>query len=496
MNDFIARYSLDTRTYTIKGFQAVLYYFFLPASVPIFPMKRQYGEGYPLTLFFSSADLFEWCWDDEEMLKKGREFIEHVLLRPKYLDETIDRWILLRIAHEQHCQGFTLAQARDMSNQELIEKYHLINHGYAEQFGIAVGVQDPFSMRADALWHDRFKMVLQEKYDAVFPELLVATQPSFTEREYQDRLYILKQWQEDPNLDIMTLLQRHAETYFFIHNNYAKVNHPDANYFLAAIKQDREKGIIASQKLHELQVAHQKALERKQKLIEEFQLGREERLLLEIADRFSWQQDERKKTMMMTNHYLEIILKELSRRTGIKEEMLQWSCFDEIENVLLHGMRYDEEWKRRKEHCAVVQTEDGYEILSGASAKEVYDVLFPPREQVVSLNGMVASRGHARGRVKVLQKWDDVADMPQGAILVASMTRPEMVPAMQKAGAIVTNEGGITSHAAIISRELGIPCIIGTKRATEILKDGDDVDVDALIGVVTILSRSSKNKIT
>ena len=69
-------------------------------------------------------------------------------------------------------------------------------------------------------------------------------------------------------------------------------------------------------------------------------------------------------------------------------------------------------------------------------------------------------------------------------VLVTSMTRPEMVVAMEKAAAIVTDEGGITSHAAIVSRELKIPCIIGTKVATKILKNGDLVEVDAFKGIV------------
>jgi len=69
------------------------------------------------------------------------------------------------------------------------------------------------------------------------------------------------------------------------------------------------------------------------------------------------------------------------------------------------------------------------------------------------------------------------------------MTRPEHIVAMKKAKAIVTNEGGITCHAAIVSRELGIPCIIGTKIATKVLKDGDLVEVDAGQGIVKILDR-------
>jgi len=97
---------------------------------------------------------------------------------------------------------------------------------------------------------------------------------------------------------------------------------------------------------------------------------------------------------------------------------------------------------------------------------------------------MCASQGKAQGVVKIIQKVHDLVNVYQGDILVTSMTRPEMVVAMEKAAAIVTDEGGITSHAAIVSRELGVPCIIGTKNATKILKNGDLVEVDATKGIV------------
>lgn len=74
--------------------------------------------------------------------------------------------------------------------------------------------------------------------------------------------------------------------------------------------------------------------------------------------------------------------------------------------------------------------------------------------------------------------------MKLGDILVSIATDPDIVPAMKKAAAIVTEQGGVTSHAAIVSRELNIPCVIGTKIATRVLKDGDRVEVDANKGIV------------
>jgi pyruvate,water dikinase len=82
------------------------------------------------------------------------------------------------------------------------------------------------------------------------------------------------------------------------------------------------------------------------------------------------------------------------------------------------------------------------------------------------------------------------ADFPKfkkGDVLITEMTRPEFVPLMKEAVAIITDEGGLTCHAAIVSRELNTPCIVGTKIATRIFKDGDMVEVDAERGVVRII---------
>jgi phosphohistidine swiveling domain-containing protein len=107
----------------------------------------------------------------------------------------------------------------------------------------------------------------------------------------------------------------------------------------------------------------------------------------------------------------------------------------------------------------------------------------------IVLTGMVASKGKARGAVKIItDPFKQVQKLNAGDILVSVMTTPDFVPLMEKAGAVLTNEGGMLCHAAIISRELGIPAIVGTKKATEILKDGDLVEVDANNGVVKILN--------
>lgn len=101
--------------------------------------------------------------------------------------------------------------------------------------------------------------------------------------------------------------------------------------------------------------------------------------------------------------------------------------------------------------------------------------------------GTVANGGIASGRVVLVFEKSQIAEVAEGDILVTPMTTPDFLPAMKKAAAFVTDEGGITCHAAIIAREMGKPCIIGTKVATEVLKSGDIVEVDADNGLIKIL---------
>ena len=104
------------------------------------------------------------------------------------------------------------------------------------------------------------------------------------------------------------------------------------------------------------------------------------------------------------------------------------------------------------------------------------------------IKGSVAFKGVVRGKVSIVFGKDDLHKITEGSVFVARTTMPDYIHAMEKAAAFVTEEGGITSHAAIIARELKKPCIVGTGNCTKVLKDGDMVEVDAEKGVVQILS--------
>jgi len=147
--------------------------------------------------------------------------------------------------------------------------------------------------------------------------------------------------------------------------------------------------------------------------------------------------------------------------------------------------------ERKNGYGCYIDSNNKEVLLIGDELKKALElVINEVDEKITEIKGIVACKGEKiRGRVKVLISPEDFLDFKKGDILVASETAPDFVPCMRLSSAIITETGGITSHAAIVSREMGKPCIIGTKIATRVLKDGDLVEVDANKGVVKILKK-------
>ena len=139
-----------------------------------------------------------------------------------------------------------------------------------------------------------------------------------------------------------------------------------------------------------------------------------------------------------------------------------------------------------------------FKFLIGDEVNEIAkDFLTLNLESKLELRGVVANKGKVIGKVKVMKYgYHDfhrvqelINEMEQGDILVAETTSPELTLACKKASAILTNEGGLMSHAAIISRELKIPCIVALENVTDFVSGGDTVEVDANNGVVRVIQK-------
>ncbi len=153
----------------------------------------------------------------------------------------------------------------------------------------------------------------------------------------------------------------------------------------------------------------------------------------------------------------------------------------ELKVLAQYALRLEEHYKKPQDIEFAIADGEIYIVqsrpITTKAKKEDKEV-----EGNVLLKGMGASPGIASGSVRVIRDMDDLDKVQRGNILVTKMTSPDMVVSMQKASGIITDEGGITSHAAIVSREMGIPAVVGTRDATEKLKDGQIVTVDGYTG--------------
>jgi len=183
------------------------------------------------------------------------------------------------------------------------------------------------------------------------------------------------------------------------------------------------------------------------------------------------------------------LLIEICKRNNLAYNQIYNLTADEIILVLQKGAdeKLVNEINARAKGNAFVYSEGEIAIYTGEKMEEYLVKEIAEEEKLNSMTqvkGESAHPGKVKGRVKVLKHQDDIASFQEGWILLASDTNPAHIPAMKKASAIVTNEGGMLSHAAIVSREMKKPCIIGTKCATKVFKDGDVVEVDADKGIV------------
>ncbi len=164
---------------------------------------------------------------------------------------------------------------------------------------------------------------------------------------------------------------------------------------------------------------------------------------------------------------------------------------DEILNLFDNILPDKDLIQQRKTSYAITKINNNLIKFTPQQASIIYNKIKTPIKKSNTLKGLTANKGKAKGKVVIAPMLTDInrinqvaAKMQHRDILVAQSTTPELVPLCHKAAAIVTDQGGMLSHAAVISRELNIPCIINTKTATKTFKDRDIVEVDAENGII------------
>ncbi len=242
------------------------------------------------------------------------------------------------------------------------------------------------------------------------------------------------------------------------------------------------------------EVFKKESLPTKEELLKKINLTKEEQRMLEISKELIYLKSLRADSRQFIHVVVNRIVDRLSGEFGEPAINLESLTVDELITIIKQKTKLPDDLKSRVRHSIFIIEGDGYSILVGDDAKVFVKerILREELKNTKEIKGQTANPGKVTGRAKLVFGPKHSNKVKRGDILVSTATSPQLLSAMKKAKAFITDLGGITSHAAIVSRELNRPCIVGTKIVTQILNDGDLVEVDADKGIVRILKRKKR----
>lgn len=476
-----------------QGFNGVPAVLYGPAWSMVRDMPKFLGFGYSVCVEYFSNDVcyYLYAWDD--LYKIHDELLKHVKNDKNYLrylsksDERLCKEVMgeYRILGKQNW-----AKA---SEDELFAGWHKANDLYAHLLSVS-HIIEGFSLTTE----DRVRTLISENFPNNSEALLLLTTPkthSFMSAEHYEVCLIARSVKRAKlsNCTVEKILadktinkkiSLHQKKYYWKLNGYTSAKFLDNKHFAKEICELFAKKVDFEKFIRDFENLPNRLLE-KSKLLKKVK-NQELLNLLKISDALFIIHDRRKEYMTQSITYLELVLSEISKRFKIPLTDLHYIRPSELGSL----PKIWPELKKRREHSVFILYPAGeVPVLSGLKAKKYFEKIEKNKKlDVVSeIKGNSASPGKVRGIVKVCRGEKELNKMKEGDILVACMTQPEFLPALKKAKAVITDEGGLTCHAAIVARELGIPCVIGTKIATKVLKDGDVVEVDANKGIIKII---------
>ncbi len=338
--------------------------------------------------------------------------------------------------------------------------------------------------------------VLQEDFEFLKLTKIIKKNKAWSILFNKPVLKILKTLESNKKLEKLNfLLNLHTKKWGWIPYDYGVIIW-DKKHFINEIKNKIKLTDLEIEKKIKKFLNYKKETTKKQKEIyKSFLIDNYYKSLFEVLKDCSFLLDYKKEVFTKSHIYIKPLLKELASRIGIKYESFCYLLPSEVEKYLLKEKISSSQKKKidrrpissvlhckYKKGCLILKKEESRnfadKILNDTEKKE--------KKLTQELKGQIASKGVVRGRVRIILDAKKINQFKEGEILVTKMTSPDYTIGLKKAIGIITDEGGITCHAAIISRELGIPCIIGTKIATKILKNKDIVEINANSGIIKI----------
>jgi|GEM_PF-984774 len=452
---------------------------------------EEWGAYWPTCIGIFSGDRVTYLWEKGDAVRGGRSVIVSLLLVPSKKEKLWNSY-----------QDFQ-KKMQDLADQI---------RGQIDE-GIAFEKLRPLALAWASLLEDAWTIgvvpelanfaapsYLEEQLKAYVPEserqnaletLLAPEALSFHQQSEKELLELAVRFSGKA---LFAELEGYAERWHWVENSYFASKRLTAQDFFHRVQEMSPQDIAA--KVSRIETYLETMQEKKQKMCERYHLPPSVRELARILSHSIWWQDLRKGLSWWAHDTLDALSRVASQELHV--------IFDDI-------MYYQvEEWKAMFEHRQLVPADriaaraalsifvispDGVQEFVGKEAQELRAFYLPeqtetPATTITEFQGIKVSSGAVTGMVRILLSPQHLDQMKPGEVLVAPMTSPDYILAMRMASAIVTDVGGLMSHAAIVARELGVPCIVGTKIATKVLKDGDLVEVDAERGMVRIIKKN------
>lgn len=462
-------------------------------------LATQLGEvKFEKVLMATKDEKFIFCWDEQEIKTLFKRIIEklgnkkqrdiHFKKIVASAQRALARAEKIRKADLKKCSPEELAELYDFLHQEAVIAHTLMSIDIdAMDICFEDFLKDTLRHEVKNNRSDIYKNVMEAEFLNLYNQLVTSVYTTFiTQEEIALMEAALK------NKSDASQIKEIYDHFWWVTLGWENMSPRGQNYYKTEFKKySKDKNL--KEKLEEIKKRLGKIKKQRADLIKKYHLSKEINYWLDIIDKYAYFHDLRKEMQVRTVYSFHLLMKEVARRYRLREEDLEWLWHDEIKDLLRTGdanirmqANYTHEINDRRLSVYIETSRDKIFMLKGQEALEkIKGELEETRDDIKELKGLGVSGGYVKGRVKVCNGAQDaLSKIEKGDILVCGMTLPDYVPAMKKASVIITNEGGITCHAAIISRELKIPCVVGTKIATEVLKDGDVVEVDARHGII------------
>ena len=282
-------------------------------------------------------------------------------------------------------------------------------------------------------------------------------------------------------------LNQHLEHFSSMANQLYTMEFYDENHYLTSARELAAKD--PAKQLDALEKERQDVRSKFEALLEDVADDDVLSAYLQTAQEAIFFRNFRGEKLYQSSYYARPLLLEIARRIGLTEKNVVFLTAFEMIDLLRSRKKADPALVAdRREGFALLTGVSGGNVVQGTDLAYLQACIRLDQAMPDQIRGQKGFAGKATGKVFRVMTLDDLKCVPQGCILVSPSTTPAYVPALLKVAGIVTDEGGILCHAALISREMKLPSVIGTKNASRVLKDGDLVEVDADAGTVRKIS--------